>query len=193
MLTGIREHIPEGSTYIFEGPQRVGKTLAAVLFALDAHQNGRKVFSNIQLGFPHEPLQFSDIELETGGTRFWNGHVLIDELNFFFDCRASMSKENKKFGTYLLQQKKQGCNVTGTTHGLDYLDLRLRQNHDYLINPVVFPAYPEKPEILTMHVYGGPTVGRYYKKLRMKVAPFLGIYDSFAVYNPFKEAQKARK
>lgn len=180
-------YIPEGLTIIFEAPQRFGKTLGMVAMGLDAFHKGRNIFSNIQIGFPHEPLQFKDIRLEDGTSKFWNGHVLIDELNFYFDARRSMSGPNVEFGAYLLQQKKQGCNITGTTHGLEYLDVRLRQNYDYLIHPSVYPAYPETPEFLRLHIENGPLQRPMKRTLVLPCGPYLSLYDTKAVYDPFKE------
>jgi hypothetical protein len=185
-LKPLREHIPEGLTIIFEAPQRRGKTLGGVIWALDAYQHGRNVFSNIQLGFAHNPLEFSDIRLEDGLSKYWNGHVFIDELNFYFDARRSISGPNIEFGSFLLQQKKQGCNITGTTHDLSYLDLRLRDNYDFLIRPTVYPKYPAAPRILKMEVENGPLQGQFRRTFVLDCQPFLGLYDSFAVYDPFK-------
>lgn len=190
----IRQHIPEGSTMIFEGPQRVGKTLAMVIWALDAFQSGRKIFSNIQLGFPHEPLEFSEMRLEDGASKFWNGHITIDELNFYYDARRSMKPINIEGGAFILQQKKQGCNVTGTTHDLMSLDLRLRNAYDYLVTPTVYPKFPEVPQVIKMVLENGPTQPRIRKTFFLEARRFLGLYDSFAVYDPFRNREpKSRK
>lgn len=182
----IRRHIPEGNTIIFEAPQRRGKTLAGVIWALDSFQRGRKVFSNIQLGFPHSPIQFHEIKLEDGASPYWNGHIFIDELNFFFDGRRSMKNDNITFSTFLLQQKKQGCHLTGTTHDLMSLDVRIRENYDYLVIPEVVPKYPETPQVLKMRVINGPLQGELDRTISLDCRPFLNLYDSFAVYDPFK-------
>jgi hypothetical protein len=192
-LIPIRPHVPEGLTIIFNAPQRRGKTLAGVLWALDSFQKGRTVFSNIQLGFPHVPLQFHEIKLQDGASPYWNGHIFIDEFNFYFDCRRSMKEVNIQHGAFLLQQKKQGCNLTGTTHSMDSLDLRLRDNYDYEIVPTVYPAYPEPPQILVMEVFNGPMQAEFYRKMTIDCRVFLGLYDSFAVYNPFKPVPKEPK
>lgn len=186
----IRDYIPEGNTIIFEGPQRIGKTLAMVVWGLDAWQHQRNVFSNIQLGFPHERLQFDDVRLADGRSKFWNGHICIDELNFYFDARRSISGPNVEFGAFLLQQKKQGCNLTGTTHDLEYLDLRLRDHYDYLIRPQVFPKYPQRPQILKMRIENGPLQPRFGRTITLGCELFLGLYDSFAVYDPFQGSKR---
>ena len=188
----IRQYIPEGSTTIFEAAQREGKTLAAVIWALDAFQHGRKIFSTIQLGFPYEPLNFSDVKLADGQSKFWGGHIFIDELNFFFGGRRSMSNENVEFAAALLQQKKQGCNLTGTTHNILDLDVILREHHDYLVHPRVYPAYPEPPVVIKLEIDTGP-LQRYRptKTLTLDCRPFLELYDTFMVHDPFQhKAQK---
>lgn len=180
-----KEYVPEGYTIIFEAPQRRGKTLGMVMAAVDAFNQGKRIFSNIQLGFPHTPLDFRELELEDGQSIYWNSQIVIDELNFFFDARRSMSKKNQKFGTYLLQQKKQGATLTGTTHNIDYLDVRLRQNYDYVFRPEVYPAFPHRPEMLRLTVENGPLQPLTHKTLKIPCRPFLGLYDTFAVYDPF--------
>lgn len=187
------EHVPEGQTIIFEGPQRTGKTLGMVAWAYSAFSSGRDIFSNIGLTFEHAPLEFGDLVLEDGQSRFRGGHIVIDELNFFFDGRRSLSKPNVKFGAYLLQQKKQGCNVTGTTHNLEYLDLRIRDNYDFIIRPQVYPRYPEKPIILKLKIENGPLQPRLSKIVKFDCRPYLGMYNSFAVYDPFKNEEKKRE
>jgi hypothetical protein len=196
----IRPHVPEGLAIIFEAPQRWGKTLGGVIWALDAYQTGRPIFSNIQLGFPHEPLDFENINLseavgegDSRKSKFWGGHIFIDELNFYFDARRSMKGSNLEFGAFLLQQKKQGCNITGTTHNLESLDVRLRDNYDYLIKPSTFPRYPSAPQIIRMDISNGPLQARYHKIITLDCRPYLGLYDSFAVYDPFKEITPKEK
>lgn len=192
-LGEIRRYIPEGSTTLFEAPQREGKTLGGVIYALDALQHGRRIFSNIQLGFAHEPLQFSEIKLKDGNSKFWGGHIFIDELNFFFGGRRSMTDENIEFAAALLQQKKQGCNVTGTTHNVLDLDVIIREHHDYLVHPRVYPAYPEPPVIIKLEIDTGPLQRwRPTRTITLDARPFLGLYDSFAVYDPFKGKAEKR-
>lgn len=185
-----REYVPEGNTIIFEAPQRFGKTLGMIIWGWSSHLAGRKVFSNIQVGYPHERLEFSEVKLEDGKSRFWNGHIMVDELNFYYDARRSMTGTNVEAGAFLLQQKKQGCNLTGTTHNLDYLDLRIREHYDYLVNPRVIPAHPQSPVVLVLEISNGPLQAPFHKTLALDCRPFLGVYDSFAVYDPFKKTEE---
>lgn len=187
------KYVPEGLTLIFEGKQRSGKTLSLVAWTLDAFQNGRNVFSNFQLGFPHTPLSFEDAKLEDGSSKFWNSFIALDEWNFLFDGRLSMKQRNIEHSAFLLQQKKQGATIGGTTHDLQSLDVRLRMNYDYLITPRVYPAYPEVPQILQMRIENGPLQKRFKRTLTLDCRPLLGLYDTFAIYNPFTADKKKTK
>lgn len=189
-------YVPEGYIIVFEAPQRYGKTLSGVIWALDAYQKKRNVFSNIQLGFPHKPLEFNEVQLEDNQSRFWNGHIFIDELNFYYDSRRSLTGANINFGSFMLQQKKQGCNLTGTTHSLSSLDLRFREHYDFLIRPTVYPKFPKKPDYVRMQITNGPLQAAFDKTITLRCDFALGLYDSFAVYDPFrkqKEEKEARK
>lgn len=186
-ITPITDYVPEGHTVVFDAPQRRGKTLAAVVLAFDSWRDGRDIFSNIKLGFPHAPLEFDELVLADGKSKYRGGHIFVDELNFFYDCRKSMSKDNRRFGAFLLQQKKQGCHLTGTTHSVDYLDLRFRQNYDIHIEPTVYPAYPRRPEILKLRITNGPLQAPFEKVIKLRCEDFLGLYDSSAVYDPFRK------
>lgn len=187
----VRYHVPDGLTIIIEAPQRWGKTMAGVALACDyLLEESRNIFSNIPLAFEHQPLEFSNIKLEDnedGQSKFWNGHIFIDELNFYFDARCAMKPENITFSTFLLQQKKQGCNLTGTTHDLYSLDLRIRDNYDYIIRPHCLPVHPATPEFLILDIENGPLQSRLKKRFPpIDCRPLMGLYNSFRVYDPFK-------
>lgn len=187
------EHIREGNIIIFEAPQRKGKTLGATIWACDSFRHNRKVFSTIKFGFPYEKLDFYKLKLATdqGQSPFVNGHIFVDELNFYLDARASMSKVNRDFSAFLLQTKKQGCLMTGTTHAVKSLEMRFRDNYDYKITPSVYPKYPEKPKIIRMVIQNGPTQPRLNKVITMNCEAYLGLYDTREIYNPFSSMPTA--
>lgn len=184
-VSEVHEHVAEGNIIAFEAPQRRGKTLSGCIWSLEAHQKHKKVFSTIEFKFPYTPLRFNDLKLQNENNPLRNGHLFIDELNMYLDARASMSKVNRDFCSFLLQVKKQGLTVSGTTHQMDYLDKRFRQNYDFKIITDVFPKFPHTPQVLTMNILNGPTTKYCNKKLKLKVAPFLGLYNTFNVFNPF--------
>src|SRR5688572_2312286 len=137
------EHVSEGNIIAFAAKQRRGKTLSGCLWSLDAYQHKKKVFSTIEFKFPYTPLKFTELKLENENNPLRNGHLFIDELNMYLDARASMSKVNREFCSFLLQVKKQGLTVTGTTHEMLYLDKRFRQNYDFEIQTDVYPRFPK--------------------------------------------------
>lgn len=188
-----QEYIREGNVLIFEAPQRKGKTLGATIWACDSYTHGRKVFSTIKFAFPYEKLDFYKLRLaqENGKSPFLNGHIFVDELNFYLDSRASMSKVNRDFSAFLLQSKKQGCLMTGTTHAIKSLEMRFRDNYDYSITPEVYPKYPDTPKIIKMTIRNGPMQPRLSKVIKLDVSPYLSLYDTREIYNPFSSMPTA--
>lgn len=185
----VREFTAEGSINVYEGQQRSGKTLTGTIFALEAYKQKKlQVFSTLGFRFPFTPLNFNKMKLDNASNPLTDGHAFIDELNFYLDARGAMSKLNKDFCKFLLQVKKQGLTLTGTTHRLNYLDIRFRQNYDLKIMPEVFPKYPDRPEVLKLTILNGPVTKRFNKTVKLKVEPFLGLYDTRHVFNAFEGA-----
>lgn len=188
----MTEHIKEGQIIIFEGPQRSGKTLAMSIFAKEDNRVGkREIFSNITYTFPFTPLNFKSLTLKQENKTLKHGSITIDELNFFLDNRGSMTKLNREFLQFLLQVKKQGINLYGTTHNLGYMDLRFRQNYDYLIRTSVFPEQKIRgdnpPELLRLEIFNGPHQKPLHKIRKIPLKGLLGMYDTHHVFNPFEE------
>lgn len=198
----------EGRITIIEGPQRSGKTLAMSILALDEYcANKNKVITNIAYenpitkrnSIPYEPLNFFNLTMGEIGA-FRNRCITIDELNFYLDSRGSMTKVNRKFCQWLLQSKKLGINTYGTTHNLGYLDLRFRENFDFLIQPQTFyeKAVDEegntynKPAMLVLKWFNGPNQAHYRKTMRIdfRIRPdLLGMYNTHNTFNPFAEME----
>lgn len=187
------EYVREGNILIFEAPQRKGKTLGATIWACDSYRHRRRIFSTIKFGFPHEKLDFYKLKLATeqGQSPFLNGHIFVDELNFYLDARASMSKANRDFSAFLLQTKKQGCIMTGTTHAIKSLEMRFRDNYDYRIIPEVYPKYPGTPKVIRLLIKNGPVQPRLNKVITLNCTPYLGLYNTREIYNPFAAAPPA--
>jgi hypothetical protein len=199
-----QEFYKEGRITILEGPQRSGKTLAMSILALDEYIATKKpVITNIayedpltQLNkIPYKPLNFFELTMEKIGV-FTNRAITIDELNFYLDSRGSMTKINRRFCQWLLQSKKMGINTYGTTHQLAYLDLRFRENFDFLVQPTTY--YHEvdgvrQPAALVMKWYNGPNQKHFRKTITIdftKKSFLLGMYNSRNVFNPFAEMEE---
>lgn len=200
----------EGRITIIEGPQRSGKTLAMSILALDEYIATReRVITNIAyeapdtglVKIPYKPLNFFELTMEKIGI-FGNRAITIDELNFYLDSRGSMTKINRRFCQWLLQSKKMGINTYGTTHNLGYLDLRFRENFDFLIQPttIYHNVYNEllqieekKPALLVLKWYNGPNQKHFRRTITIdfRVKPaLLGMYNSRNVFNPFAEMEE---
>ncbi len=199
----------EGKIVIIEAPQRAGKTLTMSILALEEYQQKRTpIITTIayespeskKIKIPYEPLNFFELTMaKIDG--FINRCITIDELNFYLDSRGSMTKINRRFCQWLLQSKKMGINTYGTTHGLDYLDLRFRENFDYLIRPqthyeiVTNPItgiQERKPAILVMKWFNGPNQRAFKKTISIdlrKMPWLLGMYNTRHVFNPFQEME----
>lgn len=199
----------EGNITIIEAPQRAGKTLTMSILALEEYLKRRtKIITTIayenpethKIKIPFEPLNFFQLTMaHIDG--FINRCITIDELNFYLDSRGSMTKVNRRFCQWLLQSKKMGINTYGTTHGIDYLDLRFRENYDFLIQPNIqyeifnegLPTERKVPRYLIMKWFNGPNQ-RHFRRtmvLDFKAKPqLLGMYNTRNVFNPFAELEE---
>jgi hypothetical protein len=210
LLPSSAQYYKEGRITIIEGPQRSGKTLGMSILALDEYVHTRQpVITNIAyespvtglVRIPYKPLNFFELTMEKIGT-FTNRPITIDELNFYLDSRGSMTKINRRFCQWLLQSKKMGINTYGTTHNLGYLDLRFRENFDFLIQPTtiyqtVFNEQTlkeeKKPAYLVMKWFNGPNQKHFRRTITidfLKKPALLGMYNSRNVFNPFAEMEE---
>jgi hypothetical protein len=193
-INEAQEYVREGNVLIFEAKQRKGKTLGATIWAVDSYRHGRQVYSTIEFKFPHKKLDFFKLKLgmqDGEKNELINAHIFVDELNFYLDARASMSKANRDFSAFLLQTKKQGCIMTGTTHAIKSLEMRFRDNYDYSITPEVYPKYPGKPKYIRMLIRNGPAQANLSKVITMNCEAYLRLYDTRSIYNPFQSMPSA--
>ena len=182
--------IQEGKTFIYEGKQRQGKTLAMSLAALGDYEKGRNIVSNVPFTFPFTPIKFKDLQLSQEEGTIHGSTICLDELNFLFDGRSSGTGINKKFSYFLLQTKKMGVNLLGTTHDLGALDKRFRMNYDYLIVPECLPINRKDdspPEALILEIFNGPNQRNFHRKKVINLKDRLGLYDTTHTFNPFAD------
>ncbi len=186
------QHIHEGKIVVIEGPQRSGKTMAMSIFAYRDALKKKTIYTNLAYTFKYKPLNFNELTLRNENKELRDCTLTLDELNFFLDSRGSMTKQNKEFTYFLLQVKKQGIDLYGTTHGIGYLDLRFRENYDYHVATRVFPEKRPSgvaPEILRLVITNGPTQKTMKKTINIKCKEFLGMYDPTNIFNPFSESE----
>ena len=170
------------------GTQGSGKTLYLVKTAYEYHKKGFKVYSNFKLNFPHEILSFKDI-MEC---KLSKCVVSLDEASLWgLNSRESMSKKNNKITSqFIVQLRKQDVHLFASAQLLRQLDVRVRENADYIceakkfaiINGVLDDSaqamnYPKKiPIIIEVNVV------RCYDsreaKIRFHANPLFSLYDT---------------
>lgn len=118
------------------GPMGAGKTcLMTYLLAKDHYEKGREIFANYGLRFPgykHHLLDFKML-LDAMGQQLHDASIGIDEAWLFFDSRNSQAKKNQLISHVLLQTRKRSVDVYATAQTFKQLDLRFRQNCDYVV------------------------------------------------------------
>lgn len=113
------------------GQQGSGKTLFLVREGYKGFQRGMKIYSNFKLGFPHTLLDFKDIV----ESNLQNAIVILDEAHLWgLNSRDAMSKKNKLITSqFLVQCRKQGVLLYVCSQYLRQLDVRVRENADYIL------------------------------------------------------------
>lgn len=113
------------------GYMNSGKSLFIVYKGLLDYIKGRKVYSNMNLNFPHFKVN-KDYLMKAGkeGTTFYNTTFLLDEFWIWFDCRTS--SENKLATNFLLQSSKEDTDIYLTAQDNDQNDKRVRRNQHFV-------------------------------------------------------------
>ena len=115
--------------HLITGRQGSGKTLYLVKVAYDCYKAGKTVYSNVHLNFPYKQLDYNDI-IEC---KLENGIVILDEVHQLLSARSSMSKVNREIcDSFLSMVRKKGLEVYGTTQTTRKVDIRFREESDFL-------------------------------------------------------------
>lgn len=115
--------------HLILGKQGSGKTLLLVKKAYEMHRKGRNIYSNLALNFKSQPLNYQDV-LDCSLS---NGAVLLDEIHQLLPARRSLQKRNVDIcDNFLSMVRKQGLEVYGTTQTPRKVDVRFREEADYV-------------------------------------------------------------
>lgn len=129
------------------GRQGSGKTLLIVMLAHKASRDGKNIYSNVDLKFDYSPLDYKDIV----ECNIKNGAVLLDEIHQLLSARKSMSKQNTEIcDNFLSMVRKQGLEIYGTTQTLRKVDVRFREEADYIYVCEKF-AYIDRQWVKWLH------------------------------------------
>ena len=111
------------------GRQGSGKTLFLVKKAYEYYKEGKTIYSNIKLNFPFKPINYNDII----NCRLKNAVVIIDEIHLLLSARNSMSRQNRLIcDGFISMVRKMGLNVLGSTQTERKVDVRFREEKDFL-------------------------------------------------------------
>jgi len=115
--------------HLITGQQGSGKTLLLVKIAHDYYKKGKKIYSNVKLNFPYEPLDYQKII----DCEYSDGMIILDEIHQLLPSRRSLSNRNVKIvDGFLSMVRKKNLEVYGTTQ-LEYkVDVRFRDEWDFL-------------------------------------------------------------
>lgn len=120
---------PNDMMHLILGRQGSGKTLFLVLKAMQGYKKGKTIYSNVALSFPYKQLDYQDIV----DCKLRNAIVILDEIHQLLPARKSMSKTNVEIcDGFLSMIRKAGLEVYGTTQTLRKVDVRFREEADYM-------------------------------------------------------------
>jgi hypothetical protein len=119
---------------IYIGLLGSGKTLSMVRDMINDKKKGKKIITNLVTNFESTTLSkefFKDFSKDKTGELF-NCTLAIDELHIFLDSRRSTSKRNTAISYFILQTRKRGVTLRGTSQFFSQVEIRLRNVTDYL-------------------------------------------------------------
>lgn len=153
-----------------------GKTLTGVIKAYDAYMEGKTVFSNIWLDFPHEKIAepYDFLKLE-------DGFFLADELWHLADNRKSFRLLNDVMTVLLIRSRKRNFDVFYTQQFLQ-IDCRIAYITDKWIKPHTIPPHEEckrlkiPPYWLELEVYDEEF--RPQPPQQVRCGEYLSLYDT---------------
>jgi len=171
------------------GGRGTGKTLSMVYLAREASKKGKKLYTNFKIKLPATYLTKEWVgsmleKVKEGSINLKNSCVLIDEMHNYMDSRTAMSKKNRALSYWIAQSRHTGhgsCEIYYTTQFLNQVDLRLRNNTDYLLKPVITEKIDEKPS--KIQILGSTHYLHRIVRFGMefKVFDVLELYDTYEI------------
>ena len=169
------------------GKQGSGKTLLATYLAFLDYLDGKEIYSNYPLKFPHTPINHIEV-IKTAK----NGTVLLDEAYHLADSRRSSSKKNVVISTILSKARKHRLRYIFIQQYWRTVDVRLRLHADWILFPSILEIDEEKqrPSKLRVKVFTRDDVGDITLEDVVRVPlPDIAftLYDTEADVYDFKE------
>jgi len=114
------------------GSQGSGKTLFLIKKGLEAFRNKREIYTNItSIKYPRKICTFEELMK----CKLNNCLILLDEAHLWgLDARDFMGKKNKALvKQFIPQLRKQGTDLITSTQFPRQLDVRVKENSDYIV------------------------------------------------------------
>lgn len=167
------------SITIIRGNKGGGKTLLLSARLYRHYLQGMKVLSNYALSFPHERITSqvlrdwakSEVELN-------NCAIGFQEIHTFLDARTP--HKNLTATYFLLQTRKVGVHLLGDTQRFRQVDVRLRENCDYVVDARWLNPF-EKDEqkfLFGYRVHDMNNEGRFMPPILLRGKDCYGLYDT---------------
>lgn len=183
---------------IYIGTLGSGKTLSMVRdLYIDNKDKNRRIISNLILNFTSTQIsqKFFDTFAQGQTQELFDLDLGIDEMHIFLDSRSSTSKGNKYLSYFILQTRKRGVELKGTTQFYNQIDKRLRKVCDYItkcdafiqtkngmipVTPVMASRKLTKEEEDNLWILNETfnQAGQTIKKEIFKAKPFFDFYDT---------------
>lgn len=198
------------SIQVYIGTLGSGKTLSMVRdLYFDNKNKNRRIISNLILNFTSKIIsqKFFDSFSDGQTQELFDLDLGIDELHIFLDSRSSTSRGNKYLSYFVLQTRKRGVELKGTTQFYDQIDRRLRKVCDYITKCSAFiktengmiPVTPvmaskgltqEQSDNLWIFNHTFNQEGKEIKKEIFKAKPFFNMYDTKQIIDFSKKDTK---
>lgn len=115
--------------HLVVGRQGSGKTLLLVKTAYESFMRREKIYSNIHLNFDFDKINYEDII----NCRLTDCVTLLDEIHLLLPSRLALRKINQEIcDNFLSMARKQHNEVYGTTQTLRKVDIRFREEADFV-------------------------------------------------------------
>ena len=146
-----------------------GKTLTMFYYGLQDLQVGKRLYSNVTFKVDKDlrkNLTFLTKEkiknifelIKTKKMNMMNSTILLQEAHNYMDSRNSSSTQNKALSYWILQSRHTGagsCDIMFDTQRIGQVDVRLRNNTDFIIRPYITERDSDNKPINILVVFNG--------------------------------------
>jgi hypothetical protein len=168
------------------GPKGAGKDALCAYLAFKGHRNGRLILSNTALRFPFKWVKRSD--LVSRKAQLANCVLYLGEVQTFMDARMHATKGNIEASYLFMQSRKRNVTVLWNTQRLRQVEVRLKENTDYLYEiqrenrqiPFGEPGFNPWAFVTVTDLDNDQIVQKFW----FNITKAFPLYDSFQIIDP---------